>query len=206
MKVEKSAWARKEIFDFFSTISNPFYMVTFTVDVTPLYDHVKKQKLSFYYALIYLCTKAINNIDAFRYTIQDGELQLLEERIPSFTDLKSGSELFYIVTIPCKGSLKEFCSAAAERSRAQNCFISSEDDTNDFIYFSCLPWVEMTALTNERDMNLDDAVPRIAWGKYTEHAGRKHLNLSIELNHKFVDGIHIGRFHEELSKLIADLE
>lgn len=206
MKVEKNAWERREIFDFFSTMSNPFYMVTFTVDVTPLYRYVKKHELSFYYSLIYLCTKAINKVNAFRYIIQDGEIHLLEERIPSFTDIKKGSELFYIVTMPCQGSLSTFCRTAAETSRGQDCFIKSSAETNDLIYFSCLPWIEMTALTNERNMNVDDAVPRISWGKYTQTDGRKRLNISMELNHRFVDGFHIGRFHEELLKMIHSLE
>ncbi|WP_200807582.1 CatA-like O-acetyltransferase [Clostridium merdae] len=206
MKIEKKDWERKEIFDFFSEMSNPFYMVTFTVDVTQLYDHVKKHNLSFYYSFIYLCSRAINSIEAFRYTLLNGELHLLEERIPSFTDLKKGSEQFHIVTIPCTGSMEEFCRTAAQTSKAQTCFINTDNDTNNYIYYTCLPWVELTALSNERDMNPDDAVPRIAWGKYKEENGRKRLNLSIELNHRFVDGLHIGRFYEALSQLISKLD
>lgn len=206
MKIEKKDWERKEIFDFFSEMSNPFYMVTFTVDVTQLYDYVKKHNLSFYYSFIYLCSRAINSIEAFRYTLLNGELHLLEERIPSFTDLKKGSEQFHIVTIPCTGSMEEFCRTAAQTSKAQTCFINTDNDTNNYIYYTCLPWVELTALSNERDMNPDDAVPRIAWGKYKEENGRKRLNLSIELNHRFVDGLHIGRFYEALSQSISELD
>lgn len=73
------------------------------------------------------------------------------------------------------------------------------------IYFSCLPWVELTALTNERDFDPDDAVPRIAWGKYAQEGERKILHISLELNHRFVDGLHVGRFHEKLTALIEAL-
>ena len=38
-KVDMQLWERKEIFDFFSDMSQPFYSVTFTVDVTELYKH-----------------------------------------------------------------------------------------------------------------------------------------------------------------------
>ena len=78
-------------------------------------------------------------------------------------------------------------------------------ETDDLIYFSCLPWVELTALTNERDFDPDDAVPRIAWGKYTEENGRKKLHISLELNHRFTDGLHVGKFYEELSRMIDAL-
>ena len=31
------------------------------------------------------------------------------------------------------------------------------------------------------------------------------LGLSVEVNHRFIDGVHIGRFAQELEKLIAEL-
>ncbi len=60
-------------------------------------------------------------------------------------------------------------------------------------------------MTNERDFDPDDSVPRIAWGKYAEEGGRQRLQMSLELNHRFVDGLHIGRFYEILSKMIETL-
>lgn len=207
--VDQNTWNRRELFDFFSAVSNPFYMVTFTVDVTPLHHYVKKHDLSFYYALIYLCTKAVNRVEAFQYTVKEDSVYLFENRIPSFTDMKKGSELFHMVTVPCQGSIDDFCRTAAQVSQAQDCFVRMEAETDDLIYFSCLPWVEMTALTNERDLSApnakDDTIPRIAWGRYVETEGRKKLNLSMEVNHRFIDGLHIGQFYEELSRLIAGL-
>ena len=39
-QIDLSSWKRKEIFDFFSHASNPYYMVTFRIDVAPLYAYV----------------------------------------------------------------------------------------------------------------------------------------------------------------------
>lgn len=203
-KINPELWPRKELFDFFSGISNPFYSVTFRLDVTRLYEFAKKQELSFYYSMIYLCTNAINSVEAFRCALEGGEPVLLDRRSPSFTDLGPGAEAFHIVTMPCEGSIQDFCRSARERSRAQKTFLSQED-TADLIYFSCLPWVELTALTNERDFDPDDNIPRIAWGKYASEGGRKILHISMELNHRFVDGLHIGRFNEALCKQIEEL-
>lgn len=172
-KVNKDTWSRREIFDFFSKISNPFYSVTFSVDVTEAYACAKRSGLSFYYALVYLVTKAINSVEAFRYGIVDGELVLFDERSPSFTDLKKSSESFHIVTMPCVGDIADFCFDAKRRSTEQTTFLSVDKEGADLIYISCLPWVELTALTNERDFDPDDAIPRISWGKYYERDGRK---------------------------------
>lgn len=202
-KVDMQLWERKEMFHFFSNMSQPFYSVTFTVDVTELYKYVKARGLSFYYALVYLCTEAVNETDAFLYMMKDGEVYKVDRREPSFTDIKTGSEQFYIVTMPAGNGLDEFCRAARKKSGEQNSFIDAEQESGDLIYFTCLPWVELTALTNEREFDPDDTVPRIAWGKYRDEDGVKRLQMSLELNHRFLDGIHIGKFYEALCRKIS---
>lgn len=202
--IDRASWPRRELFDFFSRMSQPFYSVTYKQDVTRLYQFTKEQQLSFYYSLVYLCTRAVNQVEAFHYGLQGGEVVRYDQRIPSFTDLHPGSELFHIVTLPAGEDLRAFCAAAREKSRAQTTLLSGPD-SQDLIFFSCLPWVETTAVTNNRDFDVDDSVPRIIWGKYAEEEGRKVLHISLEPNHRFVDGLHVGRFHEALSALIEGL-
>ena len=204
-KIDMNTWPRRDIFDFFSKISSPFYSVTFNVDVTEAYAYAKRSGVSFYYAMVYLVTRAINSVEAFRYAIVDGELVLLDERSPSFTGLKKGSESFHIVTMPCEGDIADFCQEAKRRSAEQTTFLSTDKESADLIYFSCLPWIELTALTNERDFDPDDAIPRISWGKFHERDGRKILGMSLELNHRFTDGVHIGKFAEALENLMKQL-
>ncbi|WP_295580181.1 CatA-like O-acetyltransferase [uncultured Oscillibacter sp.] len=198
-------WPRKELFDFFSRVSQPFYSVTFVLDVTDLSRYVKARGLSFYHALIYLSAEALDRVEAFRYALREGELVLLKRRVPSFTDLRPGSQQFHIVTLPRGDSLEDFCRAAREKSRSQTAFLDQSGETGDLIYYSCLPWLELTALTNERDFDPDDTVPRLSWGKFTEEQGRRKLHLSMEVNHRFIDGFHIGQFQEELLRLMAAL-
>jgi len=204
MKLDYEKWGRKELFEFFN-VSNPFYSLCFTLDVTRLYDYCKAKDISFYYALVYLSSKALDKVEAFRYAFMDGELHLLESRDPSFTDMKKGAENFHIVTMPCKGSIEEFCHAAAEKSRNQQSFIDMSAETGALAYYSCLPWLDITALTNEREFDALDSIPRMAWGKFREEDGRKTLGYSVEVNHRFIDGAHIGAFAKELEDLIASL-
>ena len=203
--VDFAAWPRREIYEFFSPISNPFYSVTFRLDVTRLHRYTKERGLSFYHSLIWLCTRALERVDAFSYAVQDGKVVKLSSRRPSFTHLRPGSENFQIVTLPCEGSLEDFCAAAREKAEKQDFFIDFAGEGIDMIFLSCLPWLDLTALTNERDLDPDDAIPRIAWGKYTEENGRLMLGLSVEVNHRFIDGLHIGQFARELESMIAEL-
>ena len=203
--VDMQSWDRKEIYEFFSPLSFPFYSVTFSLDVTALYDYVKKKGLSFYYSLTWLVTQAVNETEAFLYTLRGGEVFLLERREPSFTDRLPGEKYFHIVTMPCRGRIEEFCAEAAEKSRAQSGFIDLSSEGAELIYVSSLPWLDISSLTNERDLDRDDAIPRIAWGRYTEKDGRKTLGMSVEVNHRFVDGADIGAFARRLGELIAEL-
>lgn len=47
-----------------------------------------------------------------------GEVYRLDGRAPGFTDMKKGGDCFYIVTMPCEGTLAEFNAAAKARSAA----------------------------------------------------------------------------------------
>ena len=102
--------------------------------------------------------------------------------------------------------MDEFCRAAKLRSAAQSRFIDAESESDALIFISCLPWLELTSLTNERDFDRDDSVPRISWGRYTRTDGRMTLGMSVEVNHRLIDGVHIGRFAQALEGLIDALD
>lgn len=208
--IDKNTWQRKEIFDFFSGVSNPFYAVTFRQDVTALKNFCKTNQISFYYGLIYLCCKALLEVSEFSYRIRGNTIVELEKQIPSFTDMKKNSELFHIVIMPCEGSIIDFCKKAREISGKQDYFIDMTSQADNLVYFSCLPWIETTAITNERDLASpiakDDSIPRICWGKYTQENDRIYLGISVEVNHRLIDGFHIGLFAQALTRKIEELK
>ena len=145
--IDQNTWPRAEHFALFSGVSNPFYSTTFRVDVTNLYEYTKARGISFYYSLIYLVSHAINQVENFRYVLEEGKVGLLERRIPSFTDMKKGSDLFHIVTMACEGTMEEFCRAAREKSMTQVGLLDQSAEMNQLIYISCLPWVDLTGCT-----------------------------------------------------------
>ena len=180
-KIDMTTWPRAELFRFFSGVSQPFYSVTFRVDVTNLHAYTKARGISFYYALGYLVTDAVNSVVNFRYTIRDGEVWLLDKRIPSLTDLKPGSEQFHIVTLPKAGTLDEFCCAAKAKSAAQQGFLDQDCETDALIYISTTPWFDLTSCTNERDFDKDDAIPRITWGSFIKRFKKALMNCKKRL-------------------------
>ena len=64
----------------------------------------------------------------------------------------------------------------------------------------------MASVTHDRRFDPSDCIPRAAWGRYEkQHDGRLRLSLALDLNHRMVDGIHVGRFYEALNRRIAAL-
>ena len=204
--IDLSAWERREIYEFFAPMSDPFYALTFPVEVTRLREKCKAEGLSFYMAMTFAVTKAMEGVDAFLYKDRGGVIIRHESLVPSFTDLTPGSELFRIVTLEAGDDMADFCRRAKARSAAQREFITQgEWDEDRLVYFSCLPWFPVSAFKNERDADPSDSVPRATWGRWREEGGRTLLDLSLELNHRLLDGVHVGKFYERLNGLIAVL-
>lgn len=199
--IDRAAWDREEHYRFFAPMSHPFYSLTFPVDVTDLRRYVKEEDLSFYVALVFSVTKAMEDVEEFRLRDRNGVIVRHDRLVPSFTDLKPGSELFQIVTLEAGDDLADFCRRAKAKAAAQEAFITSGDwDEDQLIYFTCLPWFPLTALTNERDVDPTDTIPRVSWGRWEERDGRTMLNLSLELNHRLLDGYHVGKFYQALCR------
>ena len=197
--IPKADWPRREIYDFFAGMSHPFYTLTFPVDVTPLRAWCRREGMPFYPAMVYGVTKAMERVEAFLYKDRAGQIVRVDRLVPSFTDLRPGSETFHIVTLEAGEDLADFCRRAKAASAAQTEFITAGPWAEDeLIYFTCLPWFPITALTNERDVVPWDSVPRVSWGRWEEQGDRTLLSLSLELNHRLLDGVHVGRFHQAL--------
>ena len=94
---------------------------------------------------------------------------------------------------------------AQRKSTEQTSFIDDEAETDALIYFSCTPWFDFTTLTNEHNFNKDDTIPRLAWGKYYEENERLWVHMSIEVNHRTIDGFHIGKLKDAIDREINEL-
>lgn len=203
--IDRATWPREGHYRFFAPMSHPFYALTFPVDVTALRGYVKAHGLSFYAALVFLVTKAMEDVEEFRLRDRNGVIVRHDALVPSFTDLRPGSDLFHIVTLEAGDDVEEFCRRAKAASAAQTEFVNDAPWGDRMIYFTCLPWFPLTALTNERDADPSDTIPRVSWGRWEERDGRTVLNLSLELNHRLLDGVHVGQFYAALNARLAAL-
>lgn len=203
-------WDRRQHFEYYSKISTPHYCVAFNVDITNLVRFTREYHISFYYSLIYLCTQSLNQIDEFLLEIEDNRVFKVERRIPCFTDLKKGATSFHMVSLPCEGDILEFTAKAREESNNNPLQVDALEGSGESqIIYSCIPWADITMCSNERDYNdpklKDDTAPILVWGKYTEHGGRYMINMTLDVNHRLIDGYFVGLFVQNLEAMIAAL-
>ena len=64
--------------------------------------------------------------------------------------------------------------------------------------------------SNERDYNdpklKDDTAPILVWGKYTQHGDKYMINMTLDVNHRLIDGYFVGLFVQKLESMIAALD
>ncbi len=202
-------WERRETYKHFSAFTDPFYSISFRVDVTDLYAKVKKEGLSFYLGLTWACTKAMNEVEAFLVSREGDKLLRYEKRHPSFTDMHPGEETYYCVTVPYLEDMAAFCRQSKKISQEQTVFIDMEKEVPNLIFISCVPWVEMTAVKSPRNLaggpSLDNYIPSLTWGGFWQEGDRKVLTMTIDANHRFVDGYHVGLFAKKLEQILKGL-
>ncbi len=201
-EIDITQWKRREHFQFFHRMDYPQYNICFNLDITALLAEIKKKTLPFNYSMIYLSTLSVNQIEEFKYRIRDGQVVLHEVIHPSFTDMDDGSDYFKVVVVDMKNSLSDFLDATRDKSKNQRRYFPFEEliGRDDLIYYTSIPWISFTHLSHTITLNKNDAVPRISWGRYFADNGKMLLPYSVQVNHAFIDGIHIGKFKEKLEE------
>lgn len=207
-KINKKDWPRQFMCDFYKDFEIPFFSITMPLDVTNLQAHTKLFGTSFYYSLVYLSIKALESIEEFHYKIRGNDIVYQEQLIPSFTDMKKGTTNFYICTVAIEENecMDDFAKRVRIKSNNQNNFLEENcDDEDKKVYISCQPWFDFTSLVEEIKCDVDDSIPHLNWGKYIFQNGRLVMHYCIRVNHRLVDGYHVGLFINKLQELINNI-
>jgi len=206
--IDLDTWPRREHFAFFRRSDLPFYNVNMRVKVTGLPEFARSQGLSLNHTLVFLTVQALNAIENFRYRLR-GEEVVLHERIhPSFAHLREGEELFRMITVDCLDDLRAFDALCRQEIDASCAYFDMNKfaGRDDFVFISALPWLSFTGIDHTLSLRRDDAMPRVSWGKIEGENGCSWLPYNLQVNHLFVDGLHVGRFFTELDRLIGAIQ
>jgi chloramphenicol O-acetyltransferase type A len=194
--IDINNWSRRQHFEHFNSLSDPFFAVTIPFDVTNAYNHSKSNNISFFSRYLHDCMKAINTIDEFKLRIVDNKV-VKYKTIHASPTIARPDHSFAFSFIDFDNNFEVFANnLKLEKKRIINSLdlFPSKNGLN-CIHCSTLPWFSFTA--HKEPFSKGDSVPKLAFGKIMEEKNKVIMNLAISVNHALVDGYHVGLFAEK---------
>lgn len=195
--IDIHTWNRKQHFEHFTRLKDPYFGITFKADVAKAYAKSKADNISFFVTYLHACMKAINAVDNLRYRIVNDAVIDYDVIHASATILRNdGTFGFSFITY--HDDLQHFnANFEAEKTRILNSSdLFPPQNSLDCIHCSALPWVAFTGHKEPVSGQLE-SVPKLAFSKTFTSDGQLCMTVAISANHALVDGYHIGQFAEK---------
>lgn len=196
-------WKRKDHFHYFSQFDEPFFGVTVNADVKNAYDFAKRNSISFFLVYLYRALKAANEIEEFRYRINDGKV-FLYDSIHASPTINREDGTFSFAYMDYAEDEREFIQKSIkimDEVRSQRGLVPAMSGEN-VIHFSAAPWLHFTSLSHARGFSFPDSAPKISFGKVLWENDRALMPVSIHGHHGLMDGYHVGLFIERFQALL----
>ena len=194
-KLNLDTWKRKEHFQFFKQMEEPFFGITTRIDCTKAYEKSKEMGVSFFTYYLHKTLLAVNAVENFRYRIVDDEIYVFDTIDASATILRE-DKTFGFSLIQYSENLNDFAEITKkeiERVKNTTGLITRDFEIN-LIHFSAVPWIDFTSYSHARSFSWLDSCPKISFGKMVEENNKKTMAMAIHVHHGLMDGYHVGEF------------
>jgi chloramphenicol O-acetyltransferase type A len=201
-------WSRKSQYYFFKDYDNPFFNICSEIDVSTMHDYVKSNNHSFFLASLYTSLKAANDIEEFRYRINQNKVIVYDE-INCGSTVLNENNTFSFCYFQYKTVFSKFEADAESRLsliRSKKGEFDPKDDEDNLIHYSVIPWVSFSSISHPRKYGTNDSIPKIIFGKYNLKNNTLIMPISIEVHHSLMDGYHLGKYLAYLQEIINSSE
>jgi len=190
-------WNRKQHYNHFSKLKDPYFGVTITVDVTKAYHFSKEKKISFFGRYLHDCMKAINDVDELKLRINNSVVEKHEVINASATIMRQDNT-FGFSFIYFDENLDVFLNNLENEKQRINSTTDLFPPVNglDCIHCSALPWLSFSGHKEPVSGEID-SVPKLAFSKIVFNNDKIEMNVAINVNHALVDGYHVSLFAEK---------
>jgi chloramphenicol O-acetyltransferase type A len=202
-EIDLSNWKRSEHFEVFNCFDEPLFGITVRVECSAAYRKAKKSGYPFSLYYLYLSLKTVNEIEEFRYRIENGKVYCYDS-VGAGPTIFREDETYGCGYMPYSEDIAKFMRQATEeveRVKAERGLKFPYPGEN-LIHYSTLPWADFTAINHARKLDVDGSIPKITFGKVTKDGEKMWLPVDIHANHALMDGFHIGKFIERFQELL----
>lgn len=207
--IDVATWNRKEHFEFFSKMDDPYHGLVVNIDCTVAYLHCKTVGQPFFLTYLHHILCAVNATEAMRLRIEDNEVAAYDQVHASVT-IARPDHTFGFCPLTFESDFDKFAKMALvdiERVRggAGLGLNTAKLRTNE-VHFSALPGVQFTGLTHARSFGPTHGEPKISAGRVFSEAGRWKMPLATFVHHGLVDGYHVSEFLRFAQELMSGAE
>ena len=202
-EIDLKTWKRREHFEVFKNFDEPLFGITVRVECSAAYKKAKQSGYPFSNYYLYLSLKTVNEIEEFRYRIEDDKVYCYDS-VGAGPTIFREDETFGYGFFDYYEDIDKFMSQAkieADRVRAEH-GLKFTHAGEDIIHYSTLPWADFTAVNHARVLTVGRSIPKITFGKITREGDNMWLPVDIHANHALMDGFHVGKFVERFQELL----
>ena len=202
-------WPRRDLFEFYRHFDKPYFNICTRLDVTNLLSTLSLRKdISVSLAYHYFALRAANEIEPFRYRLRGGKV-FVHDVIHGGTTVLLPDESFGLAYFNYDSDFATFFEGAS-RSVAEALGSGGgwklEETDDDRLHFTTIPWISFTSFSHARNWKREESATKIAFGKFSQDDGRTWLPISVEVHHALMDGLHVGRFLEQMQNALLNPE
>ena len=149
--IDRETWPRRQQFEFFRHFEQPFFTLCAEVDVTATDHFCRDQGASFFLATWFLCLGALNREAPFRYRLR-GDRVWVHDSIHVSTTVLRKDETFAFCHLPSSEDFAAFeeLGRAAIEAESLRSGLTTEDERDDVVYGSVVPWLRFTSVAHGR--------------------------------------------------------
>ena len=205
--IDMQSWPRRGHFKAFNASANPHFSMCVNLDLTAFYPAVKGSGASFTVAVVYAVARAANAVPELRCRIR-GETVVEHAVVHPSTTILAKDELFRFCQIDYTQDFQVFAARAGEKIAYALSQEGLDDDLgrDDLLFMTAIPWVSFTSFTHPGHLHPAHSIPQFAWGKRFAQGRLTRMPLEIQVHHALVDGLHVGRFYEQIQGIFHQPE
>ena len=205
--LDLETWPRRDLFEFYRHFDKPYFNVCTRLEVTNLLSALSARKhISVSLAYHYFALRTANEIEPFRYRLRDGKV-VVHDVIHGGTTVLLPNESFGLAYFHYDSDFATFyegASRAVADALGRGGGLKLEETDDDRLHFTTIPWFSFTSFSHARNWKREESATKIAFGKFSKDDGRTWLPISVEVHHALMDGLHVGRFLEQMQAALLN--
>ena len=205
--IDLETWNRAHLFESYKGTDFPYINIGCNLDITELYKYVKHEKISLYFSMIYLATKAADDIQNFKYRFVGNHIFEIDRNTAFATHMNPGDEVFTMVECDHYEDMKTFAMKNRQKGNISlpDSGLSQLSGRMDILNFTCMPWISYTHFVRTIARAGKDCNPKISMGKFFYEGDRILLPFSSQTHHGLMDGAHVGKYFMRIEELLKEI-